>query len=71
MVSEMLETGQRRPAPPRSLLGYEQMETMGQELVRLCDIMEKHGLVDYQMGVWEEDIVSRKYSLSLTLSRLS
>jgi len=33
---------------------------MGKELVRLCDIMEKHGLVDYQMGVWEEEIISRE-----------
>jgi len=25
--------------------------------VRLCDPLERHGLVDYQMGVWEEQIV--------------
>jgi hypothetical protein len=36
------------------------METMGKELIRLCDVMEKHGLVDYQMGVWEEEIITRK-----------
>jgi hypothetical protein len=59
MSLEMLDTGQR-PHPPRSLMESDQMESMGKELVRLCDIMEKHGLVDYQMGVWEEEIVSRK-----------
>jgi hypothetical protein len=34
---------------------------MGKEIVRLCDIMEKHGLVDYQIGVWEEEIVASQY----------
>ncbi|KAF1811453.1 hypothetical protein P152DRAFT_399204 [Eremomyces bilateralis CBS 781.70] len=43
--------------PPISLLEHDYMETMGKELVRLCDAVEKHGLVDYQLGVWEEDIV--------------
>lgn len=40
------------------------MERMGRELVRLCDSMERHGLVDYQMGVWEEEIINgtRPYS---------
>lgn len=60
MTLTMLDTGQR-PHPPQSLMETDQMENMGKELVRLCDIMEKHGLVDYQMGVWEEEIVTRKY----------
>lgn len=54
---EMLDTGQR-PQAPRTLMERDQMESMGKELVRFCDSMEKHGLVDYQMGVWEEDIIS-------------
>jgi len=64
LTAEMIDTGQR-PHPPQSILEADQMENMGKELVRLCDIMEKHGLVDYQMGVWEEEIIGRKYSLSL------
>lgn len=63
MSAEMLSVGQR-PAPPRTLLQYEQMETMGNELIRLCDNMENHGLVDYQLGVWEEDITNCLYSLT-------
>lgn len=59
MTQEMLDTGQRPPLP-QSLMDSEFMEDMGKELVRLCDIMEKHGLVDYQMGVWEEEIISRE-----------
>lgn len=34
---------------------------MGDELVRLCDGIERHGLVDYQYGVWEEQITEGKY----------
>lgn len=48
---------------PSALMEYDQMEGMGKELIRLCDVMEKHGLVDYQMGVWEEEIITRKLVL--------
>ncbi|KAK7538870.1 hypothetical protein IWX50DRAFT_670076 [Phyllosticta citricarpa] len=57
MSLEMAESGQP-PRPPRSMMDYEFMESMGKELVSLCDNMEKHGLVDYQMGVWEEEIIA-------------
>lgn len=33
------------------------MEELGQELVRLCDGISIYGLVDYQMGVAEEEIL--------------
>lgn len=33
------------------------MESMGKELIQLCDQLEQYGLVDYQMGVWEEEIL--------------
>ena len=56
MLIEMNKSGQPPPAP-QSLLEAEFLKNMGNELVRLCDIMEKHGLVDYQMGVWEETIM--------------
>lgn len=64
LTIEMLDTGQR-PHHPQSLLESDQMDGMGKELVRLCDIMEKHGLVDYQMGVWEEEIIGRKCHFAL------
>ncbi|MCJ1256621.1 hypothetical protein MMC24_004445 [Lignoscripta atroalba] len=56
-TQEMLDTGQP-PRPPQSILQEDFLERMGRELVRLCDNMERHGLVDYQMGVWEEEIIS-------------
>ena len=40
---------------------------MGTQLVKNCDAMEKHGLVDYQMGVWEEEIVASQYHIASAL----
>ncbi len=45
---------------PQSLISQADLERMGKELVRLCDNVEPHGLVDYQYGVWEEQIVASK-----------
>jgi hypothetical protein len=56
-LQEMISTGQR-PQPPKTLIDYDFIEKMGTQLVKHCDNMEKHGLVDYQMGVWEEEIVA-------------
>ena len=58
-TQEMLDTG-RPLAQPQSLLSKEFLEEMGNELVSLCDGLEKHGLVDYQMGVSEQEIVESK-----------
>ena len=30
---------------------------MAKDLIRMCDLVEKHGLVDYQYGVAEEQIM--------------
>lgn len=46
-----------------SLLSTAMMENMGRELIELCDQMEPYGLVDYQMGIWEEEILSGKDSI--------
>ncbi|KAJ5986705.1 hypothetical protein N7451_011070 [Penicillium sp. IBT 35674x] len=40
-----------------SLLPRDRMEAMGKALIQLCDQLEQHGLVDYQMGIWEEEIL--------------
>ena len=55
----MLDSG-RPPAQPQTLLPKESLEEMGNELVSLCDGLEKHGLVDYQMGVSEQEIIESK-----------
>jgi hypothetical protein len=56
MTQEMMQTT-RQPREPQSLMNTQTLERLGQELVRLCDIVEKHGLVDYQIGVAEEEII--------------
>ncbi|KAL8953240.1 MAG: hypothetical protein Q9222_000893 [Ikaeria aurantiellina] len=56
-TQRVLDTGQP-PPPPQTLLRAEFLETMAETLVQLCDGLEKFGLVDYQMGVWEEEIMS-------------
>ncbi|WEW61951.1 hypothetical protein PRK78_007451 [Emydomyces testavorans] len=50
----MFESG----PPTQELLTEEILQKMGKDLVRLCDRIEQYGLVDYQMGVWEEEILS-------------
>jgi hypothetical protein len=57
LTQDMVATGQR-PQPPQTLMDYDTLEKMGTQLVKNCDNMEKHGLVDYQMGVWEEEIIA-------------
>lgn len=50
---EAMLTGQRSTM----LLSRETVKDLIDELVRLVDGIERHGLVDYGMGVWEERIV--------------
>lgn len=61
----MLETGTQAP----EILSQDTLQKLGQELVRLCDKMEQYGLVDYQMGVWEEEILCGKYNSRYVLTR--
>jgi hypothetical protein len=53
--SQLMTSGQDASSSQR-LMTKDQIEEMGDELVRLCDGLERHGLVDYQYGVWEEQI---------------
>ena len=55
----MQATGQR-PVPGQSVLSKTALQHLGDELTRLCDGLEKSGLVDYEMGVWEEEIIQGK-----------
>ncbi|TRX95315.1 hypothetical protein FHL15_003646 [Xylaria flabelliformis] len=45
------------PQRNQSVLSEEDLKKMGQELIRLCNGIERHGLVDYEYGVWEEQII--------------
>jgi hypothetical protein len=63
-TQDMISTGQR-PQAPATLIDYDFLEKMGTQLVKHCDNMEKHGLVDYQMGVWEEEIIASTCPLKI------
>ncbi|KAH7303613.1 hypothetical protein B0I35DRAFT_498091 [Stachybotrys elegans] len=54
---KLMTSGQQLPRE-QQLMSHETVSKMGNELVRLCDLIERHGLVDYQYGVWEEQIES-------------
>ena len=58
-TQEMIVAG-HPPSPPQTILPQQFLEKMGHELVRLCDGLERYGLVDYQMGIWEEEIIDSK-----------
>ncbi|KAF2969832.1 hypothetical protein GQX73_g3760 [Xylaria multiplex] len=53
---DMLESG-LQPQRGQSLVSEENLRKMGQELIRHCNGIERHGLVDYECGVWEELII--------------
>ena len=68
---DMLESGQRIQ-PPQSLMSQDYMKKMAKDLIRMCDAVEKHGLVDYQYGVAEERIImSRSTSKHLSVARVA
>lgn len=54
---DMLESGMRLP-PNQSLMSQETINKMARHLIKMCDLVEKHGLVDYQYGVAEEQIMA-------------
>lgn len=65
----MIQSGQALQ-DPQSIISTQGLEQLARELVRLCDDVEKHGLVDYQMGVAEENIMDREckfYTLPISL----
>ena len=53
----MIDSNQPLPEN-QTLLQEAFLERMARELVRMCDVMERHGLVDYEMGIWEEEIMN-------------
>ena len=46
------------------IMNVQVLEHLSRQLVKLCDDVESHGLVDYQMGVAEEEIMDRRFCVS-------
>lgn len=59
-TEQMMHLNQQ-PTPSNAILSVKVLEQMGTELVRLCDNVERYGLVDYEMGVAEEEIINGKW----------
>ncbi|KAF5705930.1 hypothetical protein FGLOB1_7703 [Fusarium globosum] len=53
-----LMTSSQQLSRTQSLVSKAMIKKMGNELIRLCDGIERHGLVDYQCGVWEDQITA-------------
>ena len=66
---DMLESGQRIQ-PPQSLMTQDFINKMAKDLIRMCDAVEKHGLVDYQYGVAEEQIIMSRLMSNHTFAWL-
>ncbi|KAI0490762.1 hypothetical protein F4859DRAFT_21295 [Xylaria cf. heliscus] len=45
------------PQRGQNVLSEDDLKKMGNEIVRLCNGIERWGLVDYEYGVWEEQIL--------------
>lgn len=59
---DLLETSASRG---QTLLSEESVQKMMDDLIRHCDNIERFGLVDYQYGVWEEQVVASKLTMVL------
>ena len=70
LTEQVLRHQQPLREPQQSLMSTPTLEQLSRELVRLCDSVERHGLVDYQMGVAEEEIMDREESPSPTRHNL-
>ncbi|RAO71505.1 uncharacterized protein BHQ10_007517 [Talaromyces amestolkiae] len=60
ICSKILQPGSTR------LLDAWSLEDLGLELIRFCDWLAPHGLVDYERGMWEEEILDGKIFISLS-----
>jgi hypothetical protein len=55
---DLTEEAIRHRIPDSNFLPAETIQAMVDELISLCDTIEQHGLVDYDRGVWEEEITN-------------
>ena len=53
---EITEEALRTRRQPADILSADTITTLVEDLVCLCDQLEQYGLVDFEMGIWEEQI---------------
>jgi hypothetical protein len=44
-----------------AIIGARTLERLAKEVVQFCDDVEKYGLVDYEMGFWEDEILGSEF----------
>nr|KAK5433472.1 hypothetical protein LTR18_010715 [Exophiala xenobiotica] len=54
---EITEEALRTTRLPADILSGETITHLVDELVSLCDQLEQYGLVDFELGIWEEQII--------------
>ena len=67
LTENLLQHHPQTLPPHVDMLNVQFLEHMGHEMIRFSDQMEQHGLVDYEMGIWEEEILSGAFSSSSNL----
>ncbi len=55
--TQKMREPQQESVGAQNTLSKEILERLGDRITSQCDKLEGLGLVDYQMGVWEEEIV--------------
>src|ERR1700712_343503 len=53
---ELTEEALRIRRSPSDLLSADTIKSLMDDLVGWCDHLEPYGLVDFEMGIWEEQI---------------
>jgi hypothetical protein len=59
-VTSHLMSGSGQLQGGANLLPVSTMKNTGDAVIDLCDRLEEKGLVDYEMGIWENEILSSK-----------
>ncbi|KIV91055.1 hypothetical protein PV10_05640 [Exophiala mesophila] len=54
---DITEEALRSRRQPNDVLSAEAITNLANELIGLCDQLEQYGLVDFEMGIWEEQII--------------
>lgn len=63
LTENLLQHHPQTLPPHVNMLSAQFQEHMGHEMIRFSDQMEQYGLVDYEMGIWEEEILSGAFLL--------
>lgn len=64
LVQRQLDNSRRvrklkQPLPQgQTIISKDGLKNLGDELIDLCDGLQCYGFIDYQMGVWETEILT-------------